>query len=189
METPDLSNESFSSLRLFSFNADLFIEFDPRLVSMRFAQPTTTQGGPNSTFNLDSLLEKLPVFVDSPTSTLVSPSNRHQLRCCANVLNANAFLSAAAAAETPRPSMALRRPKAKDAFRRYVLLVLMKLSARVKRMRLLVWRGGAGPSGKAVRDEHGRGKRVFDVDIECSIDDAVLHCRSSCGELSGKLEV
>ncbi|ONK79200.1 uncharacterized protein A4U43_C01F3940 [Asparagus officinalis] len=134
-----IPNESFSySLRL-SFDTESFIEFDPKLMSMRWSFRSHHR-------HEDKEEEEAP-----------SPCSSQNFR----------NLEVSSVPKKNKSSILV--------FRKYLWFVLLKVCRRMK-----LARGIEGnPSGERVSLEKGRGSRVFHLDTESSIDEAVLHCKNS----------
>lgn len=171
-----LSSESFSySLRL-SLDSEAFIEFDPRLMSMRWS--IKTQEGEEafeSSLDLDSIPFP-PLFSLDSTRSLFSrsSSSRHQSgRMCAAASTPVSF----GLAQSKSSGNGSSHHKFGLALQKYLRFVLMKICRRLK----LASRAAGDTSAKQKTGtiERGRGNKVFDADTENSISDAVLHCKNS----------
>jgi len=166
METNQLFPcESFSySLRL-SFDAESFIEFDPKLMSMRWSIKAQEGESSDSSLDLDSLL--LPSLSLDSTKSLLSRSNRY------------AVPSEPVSAQSKQSRGVSKNHGVCLSCKKFFGFVLMKFCRRMKGLRLSRRRVAEKSSTEVASSKRGRGKRVFDVDAASSIQDAVLHCKNS----------
>ncbi|ONK69060.1 uncharacterized protein A4U43_C05F18870 [Asparagus officinalis] len=129
------STDSFSySLRLNSFGAESFIEFDPKLLSMRWSIKAQEEEEEEE--------EAKNSYIDSYTIPKVASNQK---------------------------STVLKNHKFRFALRNFLWISLVKICRKI----------AGKSSARRVNVDSGRGNRVFHVDAESSIQDAVLHCKNS----------